>query len=125
MIIRIKNMRLAGIVGVNPWERTKKQAIVINVEFEFDGSRAAQSDSIEATVDYRTASDKIAELVATSEFFLIETLAERILQIITSEPLINRARVEVDKPGAISLADSTSVEVSWARYTASDTTNSL
>ncbi len=105
-------MRLRGIVGINPSERTEKQSIIVNAEIEFDGTRAAATDQIEDTIDYRTVSNKIAELVETSEFFLIETLATRILGLVLDTPKVQRARVELDKPFAIRFAESTSVEVS-------------
>lgn len=115
MIIRIKNMRLRAIVGVNPWERTERQAVIVNVEIEFDGTAAAQSDQLEHTIDYRQISKNIVTLVETSEFFLIETLASRILESIMENAMVLAARVELDKPFATKCADSTSVEVSARR----------
>lgn len=112
MIIRLKNMRLLAIIGVNSWERTERQAVVVNAEIEFDGSRAAVTDSLEDTLDYRTISKKIVQLVETSEFFLVEKLADQILKSVLDTPKVLRARVEVDKPFAIKCAESTSVEVS-------------
>ena len=44
MIIRIKNLRLRTIIGVYEWERQQAQEIVLNIELEFDGTRAAASD---------------------------------------------------------------------------------
>lgn len=122
MIIRLKNIRLRAIVGVNPWERNDKQAIIVNVEIEFDGDRAATSDDIADTLDYRTISRKIVDLVENSQFYLIETMADRILRSVLEDPLVQRVRVEVDKPFAVKCADSTSVEVAHDRRTASNTT---
>lgn len=118
MIIRIKNMRLRGIVGINPPERTDKQAINVSAEIEFDGTRASETDQIEHTIDYRDISKQIATLVETSEFFLVETLASRILDLILQNPLVERAQVEVDKPFAIKFADSTSITVAGTRVKA-------
>jgi FolB domain-containing protein len=115
MIIRLKNLRLRTIIGVNPWERTEKQAVIVSVEVEFDGSRAAISDKLEDTIDYRFISNRIIEHVENSQYELIEALAGNLLRIIMEEPRIMRARVEVDKPNAIRSADSTSVEVSAVR----------
>jgi D-erythro-7,8-dihydroneopterin triphosphate epimerase len=111
MIIRIKNLRLRAIVGVNPWERTEPQAVIINLEVEFDGQEAARSDNLEDTIDYRTISKKVIELVENSQYQLIETLAGNVLRTVMEDKRICRARVEVDKPNAVKSADSTSVEL--------------
>ncbi|MCK5391899.1 MAG: FolB domain-containing protein, partial [Deltaproteobacteria bacterium] len=59
MIIKIKNLKLRTIVGIYEWEKKTKQDIVINVEIEFDGSKAIETDNIEDTVDYKTITKKI------------------------------------------------------------------
>jgi FolB domain-containing protein len=109
MIIRIKNLRLRAIVGINPWEREQAQEVVLNVELEFDGAKAAASDRIEDTVDYKRLKRQIMREVEASQYFLIEKLAARVLEIIRAEPLVTRATVEIDKPSALRFADSVSV----------------
>lgn len=115
MIIRIKNLRLRAIIGVNDWERTERQAVIINAELEFDGSAAIQSDHINDTIDYRNISQKLIEHVETSEYQLIEALAGNLLKLLLDDARVTRARVEVDKPNATRSADSTSIEVSGVR----------
>jgi D-erythro-7,8-dihydroneopterin triphosphate epimerase len=115
VIIRIKNLRLRAIIGVNPWEKTEPQSLIINAELEFDGSRAAQSDKLEDTIDYRQISRKIIQHVESTQYELIEALAGNLLSISMEDARVQRARIEVDKPNAIRSADSTSVEVSGAR----------
>src|SRR5579862_929355 len=107
MIIRIKNLRLAAIVGVNPWERTERQAVIVNLAVEFDGEKAAKSDDILDTLDYRLMTKKVTELVEASSFQLIEALATAILDTLMSDPRVLKATVELDKPHAIKCADST------------------
>ena len=115
MIIRIKNLHMRTIIGINSWERVDKQAVIVNAELEFDGTMAFESDDIDQTLDYRTISKKIIEHVENSQYQLIEALAGNLLKIIMEEPRVKRARIEVDKPNAVRSADSTSVEVSALR----------
>lgn len=110
MIIRIKNLRLRTLVGIFDWERVNKQDIVINIQMEFDGSKAGQSDKIEDTVDYKKINKAIIQEVENSQFFLLEKLAQRVLEIILQNPRVLHAKVEIDKPGALRFADSVSVE---------------
>lgn len=115
MIIRVKNLRLRTIIGVNPWEKTEPQAVIVNAELEFDGDAAVASDNLEDTIDYRKISRGIIEHVETTQYELIEALAGNLLKIAMQDPRVKRARIEVDKPNAIRSADSTSVEVSSER----------
>ena len=113
--IRITNLKLRTIIGINDWERETLQDVVINVTMEFDASRAAHSDDIRDTVDYKTITKKIITVVEESEYFLLETLTDRILHIAMEDPKISNAAVRVDKPQALRFADSVSIEISKER----------
>lgn len=115
MIIRVKNLHLRALIGVNDWERTERQAVIVNAEIEFDGEAAIASDHIDDTIDYRSISKKLIEHTENSHYELIEALAGNLLKLIMEEPRIQRARIEVDKPNAIRSAESTSVEVMASR----------
>lgn len=110
-LIRIKDLSLRVIVGINDDERIKKQDILINVEAEIDMTRAIKSDRIEDTFDYKMLTKKILDAIEPSKFFLIETLADTVLQIVMADARVVKARVEVDKPFALRYARSVSVEV--------------
>lgn len=115
MIIRIKNLRLRTIVGIEDWERKNKQDIIVNIEIEYDGSQAGDSDDIADTVNYKTIKQQIIKIVEESRYHLLDKLASEIVNILMEEKRIQRARVEVDKPRALRFADSVSVEVSAER----------
>lgn len=115
MQVRIKNLRLRTIIGVYEWEQTRRQDVVINVVFDFDGRAAATSDRLEDTVDYKTLTRVITEAVEASRFVLLEKLADTVLQLVLADPKILAATVEVDKPGALRYADSVSVVVSGSK----------
>lgn len=109
MIIRIKNLRLRTIIGTNDWEREQKQDVIINATIDFDGREASRSDDINKTINYKTLTKKIIEMVENSQFFLIENLADRVLQIVMDHPLAQSAEVEIDKPLALRFSDSVSI----------------
>ncbi len=110
MIIRVKNLRLRTIIGIQDWERKKKQDIVINLEIESDGSAAAESDRIEDSVDYKSLTKKVIQVVESSKFHLLEKLSSTIASAIMENERVRRVRVEVDKPHALRFADSVSIE---------------
>ncbi len=110
-VIRITNLRLRTIIGANDWERDHKQDLIINVRIEFDATKAAASDNLDDTVDYKTITKDIIREVEGSSYQLLEKLADRILAIVTAHAGVKAARVRVDKPHALRFADSVSVEV--------------
>ena len=117
MKIHIKNLRLKTIIGINDWERAEKQDVVVNVEVELDASRATETDRIEDTINYKTLTKRIISEVELSKFYLIEKLADHILNIVLENNKVKRGTVEVDKPQALRSADSVSVSCSGDRVT--------
>ena len=109
MIIKIENLRLRTIIGVYDWEKENPQDLLINVTIDFDGRKAAQSDDIEDTLDYKAINKKIIGFVETNDFNLLERVAGGICDIVFEEPAVRWASVKVEKPGALRFADSVSV----------------
>jgi D-erythro-7,8-dihydroneopterin triphosphate epimerase len=115
MIIRIKNLRLRTVVGIQNWERKQPQDVIINVEMEFDGTKAAESDSIDDTINYKVIKGEIIKEVENARCYLLDRLASQILKVIMENKKVKRAKVEVDKPQALRFADSVSVVCSSER----------
>lgn len=113
--IRISDLKLRAIIGINGWERKKKQDIVINIAIEFDASKSSESDDITDTIDYKTITKKIIKEVEASKFFLLEKLCKVILNTIMAHELVGQVSVRVDKPGALRFSDSVSVELTEKR----------
>ena len=109
--IHIRQLRLRCIIGINPEEREKKQDIEVDVTLYADLSQAAATDAIEDTVDYKGIKLKVVELVENSSFFLIERLAERVAEICLADVKVRRARVLIEKPGALRFARTVGVEI--------------
>lgn len=113
--ILIKNLLLRGIIGINDWEREKKQDILINITLYADLSIAAKSDDISDTVNYRSVTKRVIALVEQGEPYTVERLAEDVVKICFSEPGVQRATVRIEKPGALRYAESVGVEIDRKR----------
>lgn len=109
--IQIKDLLLRTIVGINEDERTKRQDVLINITLYADTRQAAASDEIEDAVNYRTITKRVVELVEGSRFYLVEKMAAEIAAICLDDPRVERARVRVEKPGALRFARSVGVEI--------------
>ena len=114
-IIRITNLALQTIIGVNEWERNRKQNIIINIELSFDPAMAILSDDLKDTLDYRGIKRQIVEEVNHSSFCLLEKLTDYLLDILMSYEKVLAAKIKIDKPHALRYADSVSVERSAQR----------
>ena len=108
--IRITDLKLKAIIGINAWERTTKQVVIINLSLDFNSTKAAQSDNIKDTVDYNALKKAIIELVERSKFQLLEKLVENVLDLIMEDQKVLQATVRIDKPQALRFAKSVSLE---------------
>ncbi len=113
--ILIQDLLIRGIIGIHDWEREKKQDILINVEMEADCRPAGLSDDFKDAVDYRAVAKSIINLVETSEYFLVEKMAEEIAAICLQNSKVELARVRVEKPGAVRFSKSVGIEVERRR----------
>jgi len=99
--IFLRELATEAIIGIYDWERRVKQTVVIDLEFPCDVRRAARSDSIDATLNYKKVAKRILEFVGQSEFHLVETLAERTALMVLGEFKLEWVRLTLNKPGAV------------------------
>lgn len=109
--IEIKDLLVRGVIGVNDWERGQPQDILINVTLFADLRRAGLSDDIDHTVNYRSITKQILQHVETAQRFTVEALAADVARICLQQPAVEKARVRVEKPGALRFARSVGVEI--------------
>ena len=113
--ILIKDLLLRTIIGINDEERRARQDVLINITLEADTRAAGVSDDIEDAVNYRTISKRVIEMVEGSSFYLVEKLAAEIAAICLDDRRVERARVRVEKPGALRFARSVGIEIKRSR----------
>jgi FolB domain-containing protein len=109
--IHIRDLLIRCIVGIFDWEREKKQDVLINITLYADLKTACQTDRIEDTVDYKAIKQKVVNMVESSSYMLVERLAERVAEICLENPQVQRAKVLVDKTGALRFARSVGIEI--------------
>jgi 7,8-dihydroneopterin aldolase/epimerase/oxygenase len=99
--IFIRALKTETIVGIFDWERQVKQTIVMDIEFSADIVKAALSDSIDDTLNYKGVAKRVLAFVDDSSFHLVETLAEHVAMLILEEFGVNWVSITLSKPGAI------------------------
>jgi FolB domain-containing protein len=107
----IKDLAARGIIGINEWEREKKQEILINITLETDIRRAAEADDIDFSVNYRTIAKQALAHAESAQSLTVEALATDIARISLSDPRVSKTIVKVEKPGAVRFSASVGVEI--------------
>ncbi len=99
--IYLEDLRIEAVIGIWEWERRVRQIISLDLEMGTDAKRAAATDQIGDALDYKAIAKRLASVVETSEFRLVETLAETLARIVITEFGVPWLRLTVSKPGAI------------------------
>ncbi len=96
--VSIRDLSVAAVIGVHPWEREIEQTLVFTVDMAANVSRAAATDDLADTLDYSAVAEVIATVVRDGKFQLIETAAERVAERLLSDFPIASLRLELRKP---------------------------
>ncbi len=116
----VRDLEVRAIIGINDWERRELQTILIDLDMATDVRPAAVDEDIEKTVNYRSVSKAVMKLTIEGEFFLVETLAERIATMIRTDFGVPWVRVSVRKPGAVRFSREVGVEIERGSRTGGD-----
>lgn len=108
-IIFLRDLKIETIIGIYDWEREIKQVVVFDLEMASDIKKAAKTDHIDDTLDYKAVAKRVIEFVENSSVQLVETLAECVAEIILNEFNIPWVRLTLNKAGAISGANGVGV----------------
>jgi dihydroneopterin aldolase len=113
--IFLRGLTTECIIGFVDWERRVAQTVVIDLELPCDCERAARSDCVADTVDYKSVAKRTLGFVQASQFQLVESLAQGLALLLLAEFPLAWVRVSVNKPGAISHASDVGVSIERRR----------
>jgi len=100
-IIFLQALEVETVIGIYDWERKIKQKVVFDIEMAADIRKAASTDHIDDTLNYKAVAKRIIAFVEESRFQLVETLAEKVAEIVLSEFNVLWVKVTLNKLGAI------------------------
>ena len=122
-IIFLHDLTIETIIGIYDWERKEKQSIILDLDMGADIPKAASTDSINDTLNYKAVAKRLTffRYVGTkntadfingdSDFQLVETLAERVAEIVLNEFDVKWLRLRVNKKGAVRYAGDVGVVI--------------
>jgi dihydroneopterin aldolase len=100
-IIYINDLRIETVIGVYAWERQLKQVVIFDLEIGTDIRKAALTDSVADTLNYKEVAKRVTALVTDSRYHLVESLAEAVAGLIIKEFDIPWLRLRLNKQGAV------------------------
>ena len=100
-IVFNRALRIDTVIGIYDWERQIRQPVVLDLEMATDIAKAAATDLIEDTLDYKAVSKRLIQFVGDSRFQLVETLAEECARIVREEFGVHWVRLTLNKKGAV------------------------
>lgn len=100
-IVFIRKLAIDTVIGIYDWEREIRQTVCLDLEMATDIRRAAATDDIAYTLNYKEVAKRLISYVSESEFLLVETMAERCAELVMSEFAVPWLRLRVSKPGAV------------------------
>ena len=96
--IELRGLRVLGVHGALPEEQDRAQPFEIDLDVEADLSVAGASDHLSDTVDYGAVAAVVAAVVGGQRFRLLERLAQRVAdEVTTADPRIRAVTVTVRK----------------------------
>ena len=100
-IVYISDLKVDTVIGIYDWERRIRQTVSLDLEMAADISRAAASDHIDDALNYKAIGKRIIQYIEDSDFQLVETLAERVAQLVLEEFGVAWLKLLLSKPGAL------------------------
>ncbi len=100
-IVYLRGLQCECSIGVWAWEKQITQTLVLDVDLATDVDKAAQNDDLNDALDYQAIAERVQAYAKDSSVELIETLVERLAQLILSEFNTHWVRIKLDKGPAV------------------------
>ena len=98
--ITLTGLRANAFHGVLEEERRTGQVFIIDVTVHLDLRAAGATDELAQTIHYGELAEEIVAAVESDPVDLIETVAERIAQVVLAHSAAHLVQVTVHKPSA-------------------------
>ena len=95
--IEVRGLRVLGTHGVLPEERERSQPFEVDVDVEADLAPAGRSDRLADTLDYGAIAASVVGVVGGERHDLLERVAERIAEVVLTDPRAASVTVAVRK----------------------------
>lgn len=109
--VLIEGLTTLATIGVYEWEKTIKQKLILDLEMAWDNQPAGEHDDVALCLDYFKVSQAVTNFITSTAFELIESVAERVAQLIIQQFAVKWIKIKVSKPSAIANATNVAVVI--------------
>jgi dihydroneopterin aldolase len=113
--IRVIDLVLPATIGIYDHEKLGPQRVRINVDLKVAQHGGRHDDDIAKVLSYEDIVNGIKAIIAGGHINLVETLAERVVDLCLADSRVMAARVGVDKLDVVPEAASVGVEIERTR----------
>ncbi len=109
--IIIQGLKVKSLIGVYDWERTEKQALLVDAQISLDLSAAAVNDDLTQTLDYAGLANELDVIAEQSQYQLLEALAGAMIAQLFKHAGVVEVVLTITKPEILPNADAVSVQL--------------
>ena len=113
--VLIKDFIIYEIIGIHKKEKINKQKIIFNIVINVNQNIYPDENNLSSIVDYEKITNKLKNLAKNKKYNFLESLAEDSFNEIFADKRINSVKIKIEKPDAITNAQSVGVEVFKSR----------
>jgi dihydroneopterin aldolase len=113
--VLIKDFIIYEIIGIHQYEKSNKQKIIFNIVIDVNQNIFPDENNLSSIVDYEKITNKLENLAKNKKYNFLESLAEDSFNEIFADKRINSVKIKIEKPDAITNAQSVGVEVFKSR----------
>lgn len=107
--VLVRNLVLDFSIGTYAHEKQTPQRVRINVELVVDGEKKRGSDELRHVLNYEPLIAGIKAIAAAGHVHLVETVAERVIDLCLAKKRVAEVRVTVEKLDVYPEAESVGV----------------
>ena len=107
--IFIEGLKFYATIGIHNWEKNTKQPIIMDISLFIEKIKNNNRDKIDETVDYKSISYSVKELVEDNKFELIETMGKEIALLCLKNEKVFEVKVKINKPEALKISDNVGI----------------
>lgn len=107
----VKDLRLATIIGVNPWERNERQNVIINLTMHKPPTSTRGAEGY----DWRAITNALSNHVEKSDYKTVEAFVTALAREACVTCGVPKVTVRAEKPSALTFAKTAGVEITRER----------
>lgn len=109
--VLIQGLSVDARIGVFDWEKIIRQPLIFDLEMAWDIQQAAATDDLQYALNYQAVTDTIEAFIADTQFELLETLLEKLAQLLLTTYQMPWLKIRVTKPAVVPQAKAVGLEI--------------